>query len=93
MHIINGEVHVHVYMYLPVCFSLFRQTGKLYGKLSLIDLAGMYDCVYTVYVDTMTPQQYPSLGNERGADTANSDRNTRMEGAEINRSLLALKVG
>merc|ERR1719282_874974 len=31
------------------------------------------------------------VGNERGADTNSANRQTRMEGAEINKSLLALK--
>ncbi|ALC41323.1 Klp59C [Drosophila busckii] len=42
---------------------------QLYGKFSLIDLAG----------------------NERGADNSSADRLTRLEGSEINKSLLALK--
>ena len=47
-----------------------NSNGRLYGKLSLIDLAG----------------------SERGADTKSHNRQRRMEGADINKSLLALKV-
>lgn len=52
-------------------FYLRSQTNpkQVYGKFSLIDLAG----------------------NERGADTFSSSKTTRLEGAEINQSLLSLK--
>lgn len=49
-----------------------------------------------MYLDThLESEGEPILsfvGNERGQDTKSSDRQTRMEGAEINKSLLALKV-
>jgi hypothetical protein len=46
-----------------------------------------------------TPATFPGgklsfidlAGSERGADTTNNSKQTRMEGAEINTSLLALK--
>ncbi|KAL1491031.1 hypothetical protein ABEB36_011689 [Hypothenemus hampei] len=54
-------------------FQFFLRSQKnpksIYGKFSLIDLAG----------------------NERGADTFSSSKQTRLESAEINQSLLSLK--
>lgn len=49
--------------------SLRDTKGKLFGKMSFIDLAG----------------------SERGADTSDTGKQTRIDGAEINKSLLALK--
>lgn len=46
-----------------------KHNGKVFGKMSFIDLAG----------------------SERGADTINTNKQTKMDGAEINKSLLALK--
>lgn len=82
-----------IFFYLSVCFRTSGQTSAnanssrshailqivlrrndraatLYGKFSLVDLAG----------------------NERGTDVSSNDRGTLVETAEINRSLLALKV-
>lgn len=54
-------------------FQIYLRTKnnpkEVYGKFSLIDLAG----------------------NERGADTFSSSKLTRLEGSEINQSLLSLK--
>jgi len=46
-----------------------KHHGKVFGKMSFIDLAG----------------------SERGADTINTNKQTKLDGAEINKSLLALK--
>ena len=54
------------------CLKLMQKAlprSVLFGRLSLVDLAG----------------------NEKGSDTISADRQTQIEGAEINKSLLALK--
>ena len=48
---------------------VLKHNGRLYSKISFIDLAG----------------------SERGADTMKTNKQTQMDGAEINKSLLALK--
>jgi len=49
--------------------NLKQSTGRVFGKMTFIDLAG----------------------SERGADTSDTGKQTRLDGAEINKSLLALK--
>lgn len=49
--------------------TLKEPNGRVFGKMSFIDLAG----------------------SERGADVSENGKQTRLDGAEINKSLLALK--
>jgi len=76
-------INVHVALQ-----SFYARMGKIMLCFALCN-AGKWNlgfiCMTDVCITTVT-------GNERGADTCSADRLTRMEGAEINKSLLALKV-
>lgn len=58
-----------------------KQPKHVHGKLSFIDLVEMPEesCIVV------------QAGSERGADVVDQDKQTRLDGAEINKSLLALK--
>lgn len=73
---------------------------KTQGRLSFIDLAGSGEKPYQLARRKLVQKGAQSwlicflsffFLSERAADTNNSDRQTRLESAEINRSLLALK--
>ena len=68
------------------------------GSTSANEFSSRSHAVLTITLrDETSPKFFGSLnvvdlaGSERAADTANNDKQTRLEGAEINKSLLALK--
>eukprot|EP01022_Parablepharisma_sp_SALTPOND_P023779 TRINITY_DN515_c0_g1_i1.p1 TRINITY_DN515_c0_g1~~TRINITY_DN515_c0_g1_i1.p1 ORF type:complete len:654 (-),score=68.82 TRINITY_DN515_c0_g1_i1:250-2211(-) len=64
-----------------ICQIMVRlPTGEVLGKLSLVDLAVRF-AHYT----------QPTQGSERAQDCQSNNKQRRLEGAEINKSLLALK--
>lgn len=67
------------------CTSANERSSRSHGILSI-------QVRSTVTPDVVGTMNFVDLaGSERAADTANNDKVTRMEGAEINKSLLALK--
>ena len=73
--------------------TISESSGQPQQTVSLLDLTLFSKSFYakTMFELHGKLSSIDLAGNERGADTANSNINTRMESMEINKSLLALK--
>ena len=76
-------MHLRVYVRrrvsFNVCLSVHPNTSHNTPHASVT----VYICAQLSFIDL--------AGSEKGSDTAENEKKTRMEGAEINKSLLALK--
>uniref|UniRef100_A0A0G4HQ29 Kinesin-like protein n=1 Tax=Chromera velia CCMP2878 TaxID=1169474 RepID=A0A0G4HQ29_9ALVE len=78
-----------------IAFGLDGRTTGVTG--ANVDSSRSHAILQISFIDSRTSKDAGRLsfidlaGSERGADTIDTDRQTRMDGAEINKSLLALK--